>query len=511
MQIQIAENIKRFRTEKGLTQSDLATLLSVSPQAVSRWENCQAFPDITLLPRLAKYLNVTIDEIMGNEGQRIECLKKEAFECRMANIDDESERVKNELRILEIYEELAHTELPYLINYFRSLMNIKAHKRFILNDLESRIESARQMIRNRLRISNMRDRVTLLSTVAAYEDEENLTLWADEYQLPEYIRANFWDELLLTRYTREQNVNKLSEQNQKILYEHVKNTVYYLTDSVHGDMRAQETEFCDPKRYKTAFDTLSLYSTQVDDIFIFVRIVTEVRYAEALLMNGRIEESLSSFALAAEHLSILHQLPEGSVLSGSVSALSSVRLVIDGIDKLEKCVFNLGGRYNKKTLFDKIRTDKRFIEYEEALKKFLPQRNCRSWVNENGSDTLDAKWEMLLNRAKKDANELSSSNTVVMLSAKGTIHSVSFQNGHSAIEAEGVMKLFIEKKKNSDAKIERLICMWHDGSIDLPSFTFREALVAAESSNLSAKILLGGLNGYVVKTVKETMPKGYKN
>ena len=73
------------------------------------------------------------------------------------------------------------------------------------------------------------------------------------------------------------------------------------------------------------------------------------------------------------------------------------------------------------------------------------------------------------------------------------------------------IKLLIEKKKNRDAKIERLICMWHDGSIDLPSFAFREALVAAESSNLSAKILLGGLNGYVVKTVKETMPKGYKN
>lgn len=509
MRNQIPENIKKFRIAREYTQSDLATLLSVSPQAVSRWENGQAFPDIALLPTLAKYLNVTIDEIMGNEGQRIECLKKEAFERKMANVDNESERVKNELRILEIYEELAHTELPYLINYFRSLMNIKAHKRFILNDLESRIESARQMIRDRLRISNIRDRVTLLSTVAAYEDEENLTRWADEYQLPEYIRANFWDELLLTRYTREQNLNKLSEQNQKILYEHIKNTIYYLTDSVHGDMRAQRTEFSDPERYKTAFDTLSLYSTQVDDIFIFIRIIAEVRYAETLLMNRRIEESLSSFALATEHLSILHQLPEGSVLCGSVSALSSVRLVIDGIDKLEKCVFNLGG-YDKNPIFDKIRTDERFIEYEETLKKFLPQRNCRSWVNENGSDTLDAKWEMLLNRAKKDSNELSNGNTVVMLSAKGTIYSVSFQNGHSAIEAEGVMKLFIEKKKNSDAKIERLICMWHDGSIDLPSFAFREALVVAEGSNLSAKMLLSGLNGYVVKTVKASMPEGYE-
>ena len=510
MQIQIAENIKRFRTAKGLTQGDLATLLSVSPQAVSRWENGQAFPDITLLPRLAKYLNVTIDEIMGNEGQRNERLKKEAFERRMANIDDEPERVKNELRILEIYEELAHTELPYLINYFRSLMNIKAHKRFILNDLESRIESARQIIRERLRISNMRDRVTLLSTVAAYEDEENLTLWADEYQLPEYIRANFWDELLLTRYTREQNVNKLSEQNQKILYEHIKNTVYYLTDSVHGDMRAQGTEFCDPERYKTAFDTLSLYSTKVDDIFIFVRIIAEVRYAEALLMNGRIEESLSSFALATEHLSVLHQLPEGSVLCGSVSALSSVRLVIDGIDKLEKCVFNLGGRYNKKTLFDKIRTDKRFIEYEETLKKFLPQRKSRSWINEKGCDALDTQWKMLLNKVSMEADKLSKGNVVAILTAKGTVDFILFQNKNFSIETENAMKFLIEKKKSGEAQIERLICMWHDGSIDLPSYAFREALLSVDRTNFSTKMLLNGLTGYIVKTVMVTMPKGYE-
>ena len=510
MKIQIAENIKKFRIASGYTQNELAILLSVSPQAVSRWENGQAFPDITLLPTLAKYLNVTIDEIVGSEGQRSECLKKELFERKMENIDDESERVKNELRILEIYEELAHTELPYLINYFRSLMNIKAHKRFILNDLESRIESARQMIRDRLRISNMRDRVTLLSTVAAFEDDENLTRWADEYQLPEYIRANFWDELLLTRYTREQNVNKLSEQNQKILYEHIKNTVYYLTDSVHGDMRAQETEFSDPKRYKTAFDTLSLYSTQVDDIFIFIRIVAEVRYAEALLMNGLIEESLSSFALAAEHLSVLHQLPEGGVLCGSVFALSSVHLVVDSMDKLEKCVFNLGG-YDENPLFDKIRTDKRFIEFIEVLEKFLPRRRSGCWVNEKGSDALDTQWDILLNRASKEADKLSDGNVVVILTAKGAVASISFQNIHSAIEAENAMKFLIEKKKRGEAKIERLICMWHDGSIDLPSFAFREALVAIDNRNLLTQMLLNGSSGYVVKTVKVTMPKGYKS
>ncbi len=508
MKIQIADNIKRFRIASGYTQNDLAALLSVSPQAVSRWENGQAFPDITFLPLLAKYLNVSIDEMMGLETQQSKKLEKELYERKQAIIEDESEKLQNELRILEIYEELAHTKIFYLIGYFQYLMCMKNKENSMSKELEDRVEIARQMIRDCLRKSNMHDRMNLLSTVASYEDEKDLTLWADEYQIPEYIKTNFWDELLLSRYTREKNINKLNIQNQKILYDHIKNTVYYLTDSVPADMKEQGKEFGNLERYKMALDTLSLYSTQVDDIFIFIRIIAEARYAEALLINGDVEKSLEMFAVAAEHLLILYQLPEGRVLYGSVPVLNSVHLAIN-VSDMQKCVFNMGG-YEKNPLFDKIRGDKRFIKYTEMLKNFLPQQKCRSWVNEKGSNTFDTQWEMLLNRAKKEAETLSDGNVVVMLTAKGAVDSISFQDLNSSIKAERAMKFLIDKKKNGDSKIERLICMWHDGSIDLPSFAFREVLVAVDSTNLSTQMLLGGLNGYVVKTVKAAMPKGYK-
>lgn len=123
---------------------------------------------------------------------------------------------------------------------------------------------------------------------------------------------------------------------------------------------------------------------------------------------------------------------------------------------------------------------------------------------------LDTQWEMLLNRAKSEVEQLSGGEVVVMLTVKGTVASVLFQDLNSAIEAEGAMKGLIEMKKNEDAKIERLICMWHEGSVDIPSFAFREALLSVDSANLSTKMLLNGLTGYIVKTVKATMPKGYK-
>lgn len=55
------------RKEKGLTQIQLAELLNVSNRAVSKWENGDGFPDITLLPLISKELDITIDELLTGE------------------------------------------------------------------------------------------------------------------------------------------------------------------------------------------------------------------------------------------------------------------------------------------------------------------------------------------------------------------------------------------------------------------------------------------------------------
>ena len=61
------QTIKVLRKEANMTQESLAELLSISPQAVSRWETDAAMPDISLLPPLANLFNVTTDYILGNE------------------------------------------------------------------------------------------------------------------------------------------------------------------------------------------------------------------------------------------------------------------------------------------------------------------------------------------------------------------------------------------------------------------------------------------------------------
>jgi len=60
--------IKKFREEKGLTQSELAERLSVSDKAVSRWETGRGYPDIALLENICDALGVSVCELLsGND------------------------------------------------------------------------------------------------------------------------------------------------------------------------------------------------------------------------------------------------------------------------------------------------------------------------------------------------------------------------------------------------------------------------------------------------------------
>ena len=63
MKPNIGENIKKLRNEKQVTQEQLAEYLSISYQAVSKWENNVTTPDIFLLPKIAEYFEVPIDEL----------------------------------------------------------------------------------------------------------------------------------------------------------------------------------------------------------------------------------------------------------------------------------------------------------------------------------------------------------------------------------------------------------------------------------------------------------------
>lgn len=62
-----AENLKQIRKEKGLSQEELAELLDVSRQAVSKWEQGKGYPEVEKLLSLSQQLNVSLDGLLSTE------------------------------------------------------------------------------------------------------------------------------------------------------------------------------------------------------------------------------------------------------------------------------------------------------------------------------------------------------------------------------------------------------------------------------------------------------------
>lgn len=68
--------IKELRKKHNLTQEQLAECMGVSSQAISKWENNISYPDVSLLPILANFFQITIDELLGvNINKRAEVIK----------------------------------------------------------------------------------------------------------------------------------------------------------------------------------------------------------------------------------------------------------------------------------------------------------------------------------------------------------------------------------------------------------------------------------------------------
>ena len=64
----LGETIYRLRTQKNLSQGDLADALDVSRQSVSKWENGNAVPDLEKLLKLSELFGITLDELVGREA-----------------------------------------------------------------------------------------------------------------------------------------------------------------------------------------------------------------------------------------------------------------------------------------------------------------------------------------------------------------------------------------------------------------------------------------------------------
>lgn len=72
----IGNNISALRKQKGITQEELANVLGVSAQAVSKWENNSSCPDVSLLTKIADYFGITVDALLRSNDDEINSVKE---------------------------------------------------------------------------------------------------------------------------------------------------------------------------------------------------------------------------------------------------------------------------------------------------------------------------------------------------------------------------------------------------------------------------------------------------
>ena len=86
----IGSFIAALRKDKEYTQAELAEILNVSNRTISKWENGDGFPDITILPSVAQALGITVDELLA--GEKIP--KEEIVDFKVTEVENKDNLLK---------------------------------------------------------------------------------------------------------------------------------------------------------------------------------------------------------------------------------------------------------------------------------------------------------------------------------------------------------------------------------------------------------------------------------
>lgn len=89
-----------LRKEKSLTQHEFAKIFNVSFQAVSKWENGESFPDISILEQISEYYNISINKLLNGNSETEEDIKKEIFTELSSSDASNTPIKKNKFKII---------------------------------------------------------------------------------------------------------------------------------------------------------------------------------------------------------------------------------------------------------------------------------------------------------------------------------------------------------------------------------------------------------------------------
>lgn len=243
---QFATRISTLRKEMGITQEQVAQYVGVSKAAVSKWETGLSYPDITLLPKLATFFNLSIDSLLGYEPQ----MTKENIQKLYAQLAEKFsvQPFSDVQQEIEDYVKEYYSCFPLLIELAVLYLNYHKHAEHpeaILN----RVVELCQRVRNQAQEYKYVHKAEFVEATAFLmmnEPEKVLELLGD------HIEIEFGTEnIIATAHTMMNQPDKARETLQISMYQHLFGLLSSATDTLvlevdnieHFDETVKRMEF----------------------------------------------------------------------------------------------------------------------------------------------------------------------------------------------------------------------------------------------------------------------------
>lgn len=241
MNIYLGENLKELRRKRNLTQEKLAEFLGVSFQAVSKWERGDTYPDIALLPEIASFFKVSVDELLGvnraeNEREILKCLEE------YDNLTDTDLKKKTIYELKDKYP----NDFRIMLRYMTCLVHFSEKDQNTISKIKSIYENIQENCTiDNIRISSKRHIIELYHSLSrkenssvTFDDCEKIIREMPNMRNSQEMLCFFYPE---NRPDRDENIrNTLEEQ-------------FLLLHTVFSHYFFYDERFCD-KWQKEAFE-----------------------------------------------------------------------------------------------------------------------------------------------------------------------------------------------------------------------------------------------------------------
>ena len=233
--LNIGKCIIEKRKAKGITQEQLADYIGVSKASVSKWESGVSFPDILLLPELATYFNISVDELLGYSPQ----LTKEDIKKIYNKLSHEF-AVKPFGEVVNQCKELIkkyYSCFPFLLSMIQLLLNYS----ILEKDSEIRKEILKQCIMLSKRIKEESDSISDIKNANTMEALAEITLGNNEKVIQllnnKLLPYSGDDVILINAYQMKGETSKANEVNQILLFNKVINILTLLNNYLYLNIK----------------------------------------------------------------------------------------------------------------------------------------------------------------------------------------------------------------------------------------------------------------------------------